>query len=250
VQERHAAEHGTPYTLSTSAASRHDMAAWLRANGKPITLWSDVQAEWMSNNGHRIVLDQDTWDQLHAMRAAVMAHPAASALLSMRGVAEHSVYWIDQQTGMLLRCRPDWWIKERGIVVDVKTTDDASPEGFAKSIANWRYHVQHPFYIDGINEARRQIIQANEGLEFPEAVHPEVTTFVFLAVEKKSPHAVGVYMLDSLSVELGRALYRRDLETLAKCRATDTWPGYGDAIQSITVPAWEFKAHEGLLGAA
>lgn len=221
----------------------------LNANGHQVNLWADVKAQWLQNNGHRTVLEPEEWDQLHAMRDAVMAHPAASALLSMPGgVAERSVYWTDPKTGELCRCRPDWWIMPRGIIVDVKTTEDASLEGFAKSIAGWRYHVQHPMYLDGINHMRHQVEQANSGEAFPAAVPPEARTFVFLAVEKKPPHAVAVYALDSIAVDLGRALYRRDLDTYAQCRATGVWPGYGDKIQSISVPAWAVNQNAQLLG--
>lgn len=221
--------------LSTSG-SRHDLAEILRANGRPVTLWSDVKAEWLENNGHRIVLEPETWDQLHRMRDAVMADPAAAALMNAPGVAEYSAYWTDPVTGLLCRCRPDWWRLD-GILVDVKTTLDASPEGFAKSISNFRYHVQHPFYLDGMNLMRQQSKQ--------ESSIAEAKAFVFLAVEKTAcvvegvAMGVGVYVLDQESVALGRAEYRRDLRTIAECTASGHWPGYGGKIQSISLPTWK-----------
>ncbi|WP_441227978.1 PD-(D/E)XK nuclease-like domain-containing protein [Tardiphaga sp. 20_F10_N6_6] len=247
--------------LLSTGGTIAELAQTLRDAGREFTLWSEVKAQWLTNNGHRIVLEQEAWDQLHRMRAAVMAHPAASNLMTMAGgVAERSVYWVDPKTGVLCRCRPDWWIIPRGIVVDVKTTDDASAEGFARSIADWRYHIQHPMYLDGINEMRRQVEAGNADAAFPADVPPEVKAFVFLAVEKKAPHAVAVYMLDTetrddegniipgqSSVDLGRALYRRDLDTYAACVANDNWPGYGDKIQPITVPAWNFTKNQALL---
>ncbi len=224
---------GTPFIGSTSG-SRHDMAEWLRANGRPVTLWSDVQAEWTKNNGGRHVLEQETWDQLMAMRESVLAHPVANALLTAKpGKAENSIYWIDAQTGELCRCRPDFW-REDDIFVDLKTTDDASPEGFAKSIVNWRYDVQDPFYRDG----------------FRAATGRELRGFIFLAVEKKAPYAVGVYVLDVESVALGRAQYRADLNRYAECKATDQWPGYGEKIQTISLPAWHANRNAHLLDAA
>lgn len=227
-------EHGRPYILSTSTASRHEMAAWLAANGKNVRLWSDVLAEWTENNPGRIVLSPEVWDQLHAMRDAVHNHPAAHALLtSVPGEAEKSVYWIDPTTGVLCRCRPDWW-REDNVLVDVKTTDDASPEGFAKSMANWRYDVQAAFYMDGIEQATGK--------------RPK--SFVFIAVEKKPPYAVGVYVLDSASLELGRAQYQHDLRVYAECLANDNWPGYGDKIQTINMPAWHANKNAHLIGAA
>lgn len=233
VLDKHQQEHGTPYIGSTSG-SRHDMAEWLRANGRKVTLWSDVLAQWQENNGHRTVLSAEQWDQLHAMKAAVMAHPAARALLTGKpGKAEQSVYWVDQETGELCRCRPDFW-REDDVLVDVKSTDDASPEGFAKSIAKWRYDVQAPFYSDGVKAATGRDVRA----------------FVFLAVEKHPPHAVGVYMLDPEDVERGRLQYRRDLLVYAECQRTGQWPGYGDKIQRISLPAWHVNKNAQLQGEA
>jgi exodeoxyribonuclease VIII len=224
---------GVPFIGSTSG-SRHDMAAWLRANGKPVLLWSDVLASWTEKNAGRTILSDEQFAQLQAMRDAVMEHPMARALLTNRpGVAEHSVYWNDPITGELCRCRPDFW-REDDVIVDLKTTDDASPEGFAKSIANWRYDVQDPYYRDGIKLATGRTIKA----------------FVFLAVEKKFPHAVGCYVLDQESIELGRAQYRADLNRFHECRVSAEWPGYGDKIQTITLPAWHAKKNEHLLESA
>ncbi|QMP19197.1 exodeoxyribonuclease I [Pseudomonas phage Persinger] len=222
-----------PGLLPTSG-NRHELAELLRDNGVEVTLWSDVQAEWSKNNGTRTVLTQEQWDQLHAMRDAVMAHPAAGKLLTgVPGVAELSVYWNDPMTGVLCRCRPDWW-REDDLLVDLKTTDDASLEGFARSIANWRYDVQAPFYLDGVRIATGR----------------KPRGFVFIAVEKKPPYAVGVYVLDAESLELGRAQYIADLKRYAECERTNTWPGYGDKIQTISVPAWHANKNAHLLDAS
>lgn len=222
-----------PGKLSTSG-SRHELAELLRANDQPVTLWSDVLAEWTENNPGRIVLTPETWDQLHAMANAVHSHPAAGALLTgCPGEAEKSVYWIDAATGVLCRCRPDWW-RDDNVIVDLKTTEDASPEGFAKSMANYRYDVQAAYYLDGVQAATRKRPKA----------------FVFIAVEKKPPYGVGVYVLDSDSLELGRAQYQHDLRIYAECVRTGEWPGYGDKIQTISLPAWHANKNAHLVGVA
>lgn len=222
-----------PGKLSTSG-SRHELAELLRANGQPVTLWSDVLAEWTGNNPGRIVLSPEVWDQLHAMANAVHSHPAAGALLTgCPGEAEKSVYWNDATTGVLCRCRPDWW-RDDNVIVDLKTTEDASPEGFAKSMANYRYDVQAAYYLDGVQAATRKRPKA----------------FVFIAVEKKPPYGVGVYVLDSDSLELGRAQYQHDLRIYAECVRTGEWPGYGDKIQTISLPAWHANKNAHLVGVA
>lgn len=225
--------------LSTSG-SRHELAEILRANGVAVTLWSDAQAEWLQNNTSRTVLTAEQWEQVHAMRDAVMAHPAANALLT----------------------------RANNVVVDLKTCEDASPEGFAKSIANWRYDVQDPYYLDGLREAIRQSKQTSfpwkNGKSELSAYWIDPVTgelcrcrpdywkgspdhFLFIAVEKKKPHAVGVYQLDGESRELGRAQYRADLDLFAKCKANDNWPGYGDKIQKVNMPGWHKNKNQHLI---
>lgn len=186
--------------------------------------WETFQAE----NAGKLLLDQGQNDQLFDMAESVHNHNAAHALLTgASGQAELSAYWNDPETGLLLRCRPDFW-REDGIVVDVKTTDDASLEEFSRSIAKWRYHVQAAFYLDGLAET---IKQSGSDRVIPDQ-------FVFLVVEKKPPYAVACYVLDGEAIELGRVEYREDLARLAKAKQLNEWPGYGDKIQQISVPVW------------
>lgn len=206
--------------LLSVTGSTEQLADLLRANGKQVTLWRDLKGEWERNNGHRTVLSADEWDTLHAMRESVMAHPRASMLLSKKGAAEQSIYWIDAVTGMVCRCRPDF-LTDDNIIVDLKTTEDASPQEFAKSCANYRYHVQHPFYWDGL-----------------QAIGRKPRAFVFIAVEKKAPYAVGVYVLRAEDVELGRMEYSANLSLYAECVQRNDYPAYSASIESLALPAW------------
>jgi exodeoxyribonuclease VIII len=217
--------------LLSVSGSTEQLAELLRANGQPVTLWRDLKAEWERNNGHRTVLTAEEWGQLHAMRDAVMAHPKAAALLSKKGKAEQSVYWRDVVTGVLCRCRPDY-LTDDDYVVDLKSTEDASQEEFAKSVANYRYHVQHPFYVDGLAAVGRK----------PRA-------FVFIACEKNAPYAVGVYVLDAAAVELGRMQYSRDIAAYAECLASGQYPAYSERIENLALPGWYLNRHAQQLAA-
>lgn len=198
----------------------------------------DGKAGWeafQSENAGKLLIDQDTHDQLFNMAESVHNHEAAHALLTgAEGKAELSAYWEDPETGLLLRCRPDFF-RADGIVVDVKTTDDASLEEFSRSLTKWRYHVQSPFYLDGLGEAIRQ---SGAPFRVPD-------TFVFLVVEKKPPYAVVCYVLDDEAMQIGRDEYRTDVNRLAACKALNEWPGYPTTIQSISVPVWYAAKSQG-----
>lgn len=176
------------------------------------------------SNAGRTLLDADTWDRLQRMRDSVMGNAAAAALLSARPYrVEQSVYWIDAVTGELCRCRPDAW-RDDAIAPDLKTTTDASAEGFARHALNFRYHVQAAFYADGIEAATGAPLRA----------------FPFIAAEKDAPYAVAVYVLDPEAIELGRVEYQRDLLRYAECRRSGVWPGYGETIQRLSLPRWAY----------
>lgn len=141
------------------------------------------------------------------------------------GRPEVSAYWIDPDTGVLCRCRPDWVhpAGESGVVLlDVKTFSDASPAEFARQIARKRYHVQDAFYSDG----------------FGRAAGVDVLGFVFVAVETEWPFAASAVMLDEPGKRQGAIDMRRDLTTYAACLKANDWPGHGAAIHQVSMPAW------------
>lgn len=216
------------------SGKKAELSARLLDADPSVVLLDDARALHAETVGDRAIVTAEEMAQAEAIRDAVMSHPAAGKLLAPgSGVAELSAYWRDKKTGALCRCRPDWW-RHDGIVIDLKTARDASPEGFSKSIQGWRYHVQAAFYLDGIAHAR-----AAGGVDMPAP-----RAFVFIGVEKTAPYAVGVYTLDAQSLEIGRREYREDLATYAECRGADVWPGYGDKIQSISLPEWRLRQDE------
>jgi len=160
---------------------------------------------------------------------AVRALPDVASLLA-QGEAEVSAFWTDPETGELCKCRPDW-VRPAGdgvILVDGKTCQDASPEGFGRAIWNFRYDLQAAWYSDGYERAT--------GLR--------VHGFVFAAVESAWPHAAAAYMLSEEVLDAARRKNRELLNLYAECKRTNTWPGYSPAIQQINLPPWAMKGIE------
>jgi hypothetical protein len=170
----------------------------------------------------RTVLPKADADLVMRMAHSVFSHPAAAMLLALPGKAETTHMWTDAATGLECKCRPDWLTDDGRLMVDLKTTEDASPRGFAKSIAQWRYHVQASWYLDGIEQAT--------------GTRPE--QFLFLCVEKKAPYAVAVYAADAEMIAAGAHTAARDLDVLATCKAANAWPSYSDQIEPISLPPW------------
>jgi exodeoxyribonuclease VIII len=169
--------------------------------------------------GNREPITVDEHKAAQAMREAVLAHPAARRALSGVATVEASVF--SALDDVPVRCRPDFW-RADNLLVDVKTTSDASPDGFAKSCAQYRYHVQAALYTD--------IIERVTGTPVP--------GFVFVAVETAAPYLVAVYVASGAMLARGREAYRRDLATYRRCMDSGTWPGYSEQAMEIDLPRW------------
>jgi hypothetical protein len=62
--------------------------------------------------------------------------------------------------------------------------------------------------------------------------------FVFIAVEKTAPYAVGVYCLDAASIAVGRERNMKHLDLFEACHTSGKWPAYSSEIETISLPAW------------
>ena len=159
--------------------------------------------------------------------ASIAAHPVARHA-ARGGEAELSGYFTDPETDVHCRIRPDYLRAADGIMVDLKTTLDASPGAFQRSINTFGYHVQAAMYAAG---------------------HEAITgdpprDFLFVTAEKSPPYAVAVYRIDEAALEVGRRTYRRALRLWADCLERDRWPAYSERIEAISLPAWAFTNDE------
>lgn len=187
----------------------------------------EALAEFAESNAGKTVFDPDDAAKVEAMANAVRSNQAAANLLA-DGEAETSIFHIDEHTDELVKVRPDWMVED--LLVDLKSTEDASHEAFARSCWNYRYFVQAAFYLD----------VANAQLGFK-----RFSSFCFIACEKSPPYQVAVYVADQQMVEAGRAEYRRCLNLYHQCRVADTWPGINDGrIVPIGLPGWALRQIE------
>lgn len=174
--------------------------------------------------GGRVPIKPDLAQRITGMRASAMAIPELFEMLAATDILmEAGVYWTDEATGLACRCRPDILIQSLGVVIDVKKCRDASPAGFARAIANYRYHVQAAHYLKGTGAER----------------------FIFLAIEAEAPFACALYELDEASLERGLAVRDADMATLAACMSSGEWPGYPAGITSVSLPIWAMGADDG-----
>ena len=186
----------------------------------------EAAAKFESENLGKTMITEDDVQAISQIKFNIAQHFGASSKLK-RGTAELSGFWTDVETGVNCKIRPDWLVQNEDgeviAIVDVKTTKDASLDGFSKAIANFGYDVQAAWYQEGV----KQIL----GKELP---------FYFLCVESTSPHNVALYKSSSELIEVGRKKMRAGLEIFKWCTDAKQWPGYqaSGEEEEISLPRW------------
>ncbi|MFD9567727.1 PD-(D/E)XK nuclease-like domain-containing protein [Streptomyces sp. NPDC059994] len=167
--------------------------------------------------------------QVDEMAAAIRRHKDAGPLFAPgMGIPERSIYWTDPATGVRCRVRPDWLIvqPEITVIVDLKTTTDASPDACSKAIESYSYHQQGALYVDGVQAA---------------GLAPEGARFFFAFQSKKAPYLITVRELSDQDQDIGRGRNETALRIYRDCVANDEWPdwtGSVDTIPQIGMPSW------------
>lgn len=165
----------------------------------------------------RKVVTQESWDQAHAMRDAVLAHETAADLLFGRdGRAELSVF--AEVDGVKCRARFDRHIEN--VVIDLKSTS-GKPGGdsIARSVIDYGYDLSAAHY-----------------LAVAEAAGIDVSAFAFVFVSKAEPYYVTVCDLDETFLARGRALRALALDRL-KNPAADAYEG-ASGFLTLDCPKW------------
>jgi len=180
-----------------------------------------IEAERVANG--RILLTVEDHKRVQDIVAAVRATPASEVLLG-DGYVETTALWQITANGVVVPCRarPDFMLKDCSVIVDLKTTADATPAAFARSIWNFRYDIQALWYTEGIAEVTEQ---------FPHL-------YLFCAVETEPPYGVAWYEFPLSECAMARDDVQRAVDLYAYCASVNEWPGYTDEVRRITLPRY------------
>ncbi len=160
--------------------------------------------------------------QAQNMAAAVRQHAEAAELLD--GQAEQT-FIIDRGPDLLpLKGRLDMWRESERHVVEFKTTLDASPTAFARTLMRYSYHLSAAFYMHLSGATRHS----------------------FIVAETQPPHAVALYHTRQHLLDEGQQLWQNALELFDRCWRADHWPGYDDLpLMQQTAPRARDFIHTG-----
>lgn len=194
--------------------------------------WKAFEAAHLSK-GQEILTDREA-EEVFAFANAANANPMAQRYLAGSGQSEVVITWqhtlpaLGDRDEVVIPCKARLdYVSPSGAILDLKSTRDASPDGFGKEVWRYEHHVQAAWYSDGYYAAT--------GKRLP---------FVLLAVENVEPYVAQVYRVPERIIELGRERYTHLLNTYAQCQADGEWPAYSDDELDLELPRWAVQFHD------
>lgn len=169
------------------------------------------------------ILASDDMALVMNMARAFRDNATSRALFERKHVVEQSIF--AEVNGVACKCRPDFMTADgmMVMVMDVKTTSDASPEAFGKSAWSLGYHIQAAFY--------RRVIQSATGI---------TPDFIFGCVESDRPYLTAYYTVPQYLLDYADGVIDALLERYAECLRSGIWHGYIAEIepQELSVPGY------------
>lgn len=197
------------------------------------TFSSKENKEWkesfFSKNGYIINQSgKESVDTISEMLKACWSDEIIQGLLKNTDY-QASCFWTDAKTGIKLKTRPDVCNINKTVLIDIKTTTDASPEGFARDVANFGYDLQALLQINGV---------------LATGMFNEVKNYYWLAVEKEAPFNAQLYNFDSSEWDSVQMVLDYLLGLIKIARESNKWVGYSQrasnqyGIIDINIPLW------------
>ncbi len=186
---------------------------------------------WEQVNQGKLLVNAEDIDSANRMAENLRTLSIYEQMQKHPGMAEASFFFTDPIYGLQLRVRPDWHIAPcdawpNGLIIDLKTTDDARPVAFSRTCGNFAYDLSASMYREGYQ-------QVYETEDKP--------PFIFLVAERNTPFNVKQYNASDLFLAVGDNRYNKAKEMLAESLLINEWDGYSTDLEEIYLPSYLTK---------
>ena len=170
---------------------------------------------------YRVVIRESQKEDLDGMLAALRANADVKEILEQPAKVELPCF--SDKTGVQKKGQLDRFgmFRNYPTIFDLKKCADASPKGFQRQVVDLLYHMKAAFYLDLLSE----IAEADR-------------RFVWICVESKAPYPVALYEASDDLIQMGRAKYKRIMESYLKAKEENWWPAWHSGIEVIENPIW------------
>lgn len=127
--------------------------------------------------------------------AQVEKLPGIMKLLN-EGLAERSLFWRDQASGLRLKIRPDMLVLPQ-LILELKTTFNASTAVFQRTLLMQRYHLSAAMYQQGVLH-----------------ITGHLPGYIYLVASRHPPYEVQTFVPSAWMQQEGERLFRAALHKL------------------------------------
>ena len=161
-----------------------------------------------NENQGKIILKADEFEKAKAISESILQMKQTAKFLK-DGTAEQSYF--SELCGIKVKCRPDFYNENLGLLIDLKTTSNPKKYEFTKSVANFAYDMQVAFYTDIL-----------------ESLGKKVNSTLIIAVKNKEPYSVAFYEIkkNSNAFLSGREYYQKLLKIWRECVEKNEYPNF------------------------
>ncbi len=204
---------GKKTTNANAADVREKKANWL--------------AELQMTKPDAVIVSAEEREDIIGMVKAIKENETASKFFA-EGLPEVSGYYVDPETKLKLKFRPDFLSLDRKVMVDLKKSINCKWESFQYDIwsdgtifdPKW-YDFQMAMYCEG----------------FAAITGERLKLASWIAVQENHPYENATHPLTGATQALGLVKYRRALRLLRDCIDSNRWPGIQEAGEpSFIVP--------------
>ena len=122
------------------------------------------------------------------------------------------------------KARPDYFNLKAGLLLDLKTTENAHPLAVERKMMDFGYDIQAVAYLEAVETKHRELAGRAKML------------FVFAEVDP--PYAVTIVEPDGSMLELGGRRWARAALAWEACMRTNVWPSYQNKVYRAQAPTW------------
>jgi hypothetical protein len=190
----------------------------------------EFAARFEAENKGKIILDPQEFQDAMACVQALNNHPEFATIMAQPRRVE--VPFEFDLFGHRFKAKPDCIVDSMRLILDIKTTDDASPHRWQWSAVDYGYHRQAFIYQGAI-----ELSHANK-----EPVR-ESYRFIFAVIEKPKPSTRGIpptvalYELDSETMNMGMQDTHRLVQDYERRLEENDWQQpYSSGIVPLRLP--------------
>jgi PDDEXK-like domain of unknown function (DUF3799) len=170
------------------------------------------------------VITQEWFKEALLIANRVHTNPVSKKYLAMIEQTQVRMKWRNRETDLPVVGFIDG--DSPSVIVDFKTAEDASREGFISQAYKLGYHIQCGAYLDGAATLQHR--------------YPD---YVNIVVEKSPPYGVAVYRADKDYIKLGSAHYQFLLQSILYCKENNLWHETYEynkpfGYHHLELPAW------------